>query len=254
MATSSTQVATINATAYRSIGSRVTCGRSGTNGRGTGRRRRPDAERVLERASVGASPTRPLPTAGGPTGSASSASVWLYGRRPSSVARPRSRDPRNRPLAPSGLGAIAAPRLVTLATRISALGRSPCVSERASFEVPGCGHASCCSACGSVPASARSLARRGGSFASHRARLRCLGPKTVGGPRCRPLATARSWRVTFHPYKGMERRRTVAAGTGEKSRSLVKGWSRVWAAFAGDMWRGRGLRAPKGNPRMRCKE
>jgi hypothetical protein len=36
----------------------------------------------------------PLPTGGGPTGSASSASVRLYGRRPSSAARPRARDPR----------------------------------------------------------------------------------------------------------------------------------------------------------------
>jgi len=74
------------------------------------------------------------------------------------------------------------PGLVTLATRVLALQRSPCVSERASSEVPGCGHASCRSARGSVPASARSLARGRGSFASHGTRLRCLGPKTVGGP------------------------------------------------------------------------
>jgi hypothetical protein len=70
----------------------------------------------------------------------------------------------------------------TLATRVLALGRSPCVSERTSSEVPGCGHASCRCTHGSVPASARSLARGYGSFASPRARLRCLGPKTVGGP------------------------------------------------------------------------
>ena len=35
-------------------------------------------------------------------------------------------------------------------------------------------------------------------------------------PACRPLATARSRRVTFHLYKGTERRRTVAAGNEEK--------------------------------------
>jgi hypothetical protein len=38
-------------------------------------------------------------------------------------------------------------------------------------------------------------------------------------PACRQLATARSRRVTFHQYKGTERRRTVTAGSGEKSRS-----------------------------------
>jgi hypothetical protein len=68
---------------------------------------------------------------------------------PSSAARPRSRDPRTG-LAPPRLGEIAAPRLVTLATRVLALRRSPCVSERASSEVPGCGHASCPSARGSA--------------------------------------------------------------------------------------------------------
>ena len=41
-------------------------------------------------------------------------------------------------------------------------------------------------------------------------------------PACPPLATARSRRVTFHPYKGTERRRTVATGGGEKPRSLGK--------------------------------
>jgi hypothetical protein len=40
---------------------------------------------------------------------------------------------------------------------------------------------------------------------------------------CRPIATARSRRVTFHPYKGTERRRTVAAGGKEKSRSPGSG-------------------------------
>jgi hypothetical protein len=39
-----------------------------------------------------------------------------------------------------------------------ALRRSPCVSERASSEVPGCGHASCRCTHGSVSVSARSLA------------------------------------------------------------------------------------------------
>jgi hypothetical protein len=36
-------------------------------------------------------------------------------------------------------------------------------------------------------------------------------------PACRPLATARSRRVTFHLYKGEERPRTVSASSGEKS-------------------------------------
>jgi len=42
-------------------------------------------------------------------------------------------------------------------------------------------------------------------------------------PAGRPLATARSRRVTFHLYKGTERRRTVVAGNGEKSRSPGRG-------------------------------
>jgi hypothetical protein len=39
-------------------------------------------------------------------------------------------------------------------------------------------------------------------------------------PACRPLATARSRRVTFHLYKRTEQRRTVAAGSGGKLGSL----------------------------------
>jgi hypothetical protein len=43
-------------------------------------------------------------------------------------------------------------------------------------------------------------------------------------PACRPLATARSRRVTFHTYKGEEPRRTVALRYEEKTESQ-------WAAF-----------------------
>jgi hypothetical protein len=102
--------------------------------------------------------------------------------------------------------------------RLSRLGTPaiPCVSELASSEVPGCGHVSCRSARGSVPASACSLACGRGSFAGQRARLRCLGPKTSWRPACQPLATAQSRRVTFHPYKGEEPRRSVLLYAGEK--------------------------------------
>jgi hypothetical protein len=63
-----------------------------------------------------------------------------------------------------------------------ALRRSPCVSERASSEVPGCGHASCRCTHGSVSVSARSLACGCRSLASNRARLRRLGPKISWRP------------------------------------------------------------------------
>jgi hypothetical protein len=137
------------------------------------------------------------------------------GRRRSSAARPDARD-----LVPASgsarLGEIAAPRPMTLTVRVLALRRPPCISERASSEVPGCGHASC------RPLAARSqprpvprlwpriLRQPWDSFAMPRSEDRWR-------PACRPLATARSRRVTFHPYKGTERRRTVAAGSGEKS-------------------------------------
>jgi hypothetical protein len=174
----------------------------------------------------------PLPTGGGPTGSASSASVWLYGRRPSSAARPRSRDPR----AASG---SAWPRrdrrapLVPLATRVLALRRSPCVSERASSEVPGCGHPR------AVPLAARSQAQHAprpwprilrqpwDSLAMPRSEDRWR-------PACRPLATARSRRVTFHPYKGSKWRRNRAGSeegeTGESQvgRRSATAFRRLW--------------------------
>jgi hypothetical protein len=82
--------------------------------------------------------------------------------------------------------------------------------------------------CGSVPASARSLARGRGSFASHGTRLRCTRSEDGWRPACRPLATARSRRVTFHLYKGTKRRRTLAAGSGEKSRSPGRGTHLQW--------------------------
>jgi hypothetical protein len=163
-----------------------------------------------------------LPTGGGPTCSASSASVRLDGRRPV-FSCSASRATSWRLLGSARLGEIAAPRLVTLTTRVFALWRSPCVSERASSEVPGCGHASCRCAHGLVPASARSLANGRGWVASHQTRLRCLGPRTGWRPAWQPFATARSRRVTFHPYKGTERALTVPSGIGEKARSAGRG-------------------------------
>ena len=124
---------------------------------------------------------------------------------------------------PAGLGEIATPRPVTLATRVSALGRSPCVSERASFEVPGCGHASCCSACGSVPASACSLARRGRSVRQPSGSPAMPRSEDRWRPACRPLATARAWRVTFHPYKGTNGAEPWRQAPGRRSRSPGKG-------------------------------
>jgi hypothetical protein len=66
----------------------------------------------------------PLPTGGGPAGSASSALVRLYGRRPSPAARPRSRDPRAGHFS-ARLGEHCAPRLIT--PRHSRLG-APAIS------------------------------------------------------------------------------------------------------------------------------
>ncbi len=160
-----------------------------------------------------------LPTGGGPTGSASPASVWLTGADPSSATRPRSRDRRTGPfLRLAWRDRRAAPG----DPRYShpALGRFPCVSERASSEVPRVRSRLVPFRCGSVPALARPLANGRGHVASHRARLRCLGPNTGWRPACRPLSTARSRRVTFHPYKGIKCARTVASGRREKLGSL----------------------------------
>ena len=159
-------------------------------------------------------------TAAPPCGSASSASVWLHGRRPSSVAQPRSRDPRDRPLAPPRLGEIAAPRLVTLATRVVALGDLPASPSAPPLRCPG-----------AVTPRAVSLAARSQLLGSlPRLWRRLLGQSTGSPamprsedrwrPACRSLATARSRRVTFHLYKGTEQRRTVAAGSGGKLGSL----------------------------------
>jgi hypothetical protein len=157
----------------------------------------------------------PLPTGGGPTGSTSSASVRLYGRRPSSAARPRSRDPR------TGLW-LRSPRR----DRRAAAGDPHRASWR-SGDLPASPSAPPLRCPGAVtpravPLAARSQPRLAPSpvaadpLASHRARLRCLGPKTSWRPACRPLATARSRRVTFHPYKGAGRCWTVSPGSGEK--------------------------------------
>jgi hypothetical protein len=101
--------------------------------------------------------------------------------------------------------------------------RSPCVSELASSEVPGCGHASCRSAAArSQPRPAPSPVAADPSPAMG---LACDASvrRPVGGPPAAQLATARSRRVTFHPYKGTEQRRTVAAVSGEESRSPGRG-------------------------------
>jgi hypothetical protein len=78
-----------------------------------------------------------------------------------------------------------------------------------------------------VPLAARSqprpLTRPGGrSVASRRARVRCLGPKTGWRPAGPPLATGRSRRVTFHPYKGETSASSVVGRGEEKSGSLVE--------------------------------
>jgi hypothetical protein len=86
-----------------------------------------------------------------------------------------------------------------------------------------CGHASCRSARGSVTASARSLACGRRSFAQPSGSLAVPRSEDRWRPACRPIATARSRRVIFHPYKGTERRRTVAVGSGEKSRCPLEG-------------------------------
>jgi hypothetical protein len=48
-------------------------------------------------------------------------------------------------------------------------------------------------------------------------------------PACRPLATARSRRVTFHPYKGEEPSRTVVSDSEEKTESRGQPRSEAYA-------------------------
>jgi hypothetical protein len=89
----------------------------------------------------------------------------------------------------------------TLVARLTARGRSPCDSERASSEMPGCGHASCSSARGSVPP--RPLSRPGGHpLPADRLACDASVRKPVGGPPALRSRRGRSRRVTFHPYKG----------------------------------------------------
>jgi hypothetical protein len=109
----------------------------------------------------------------------------------------------------------------TLAVRVLALRRSPCVSERASSEVPGCGHASCHCTHGSVPASARSLAGGCRSFASHRARLRCLGPKTSWRTACRPV---RDGAVSAGHLPPVQRHATVQNRGGSQRGGIEESW------------------------------
>jgi hypothetical protein len=132
--------------ASRAVGSRA----RRSTGRATG-------DRAAMRPTRAVSPplvVRDVPSdRRGPAGSAWSTSVRLADADPSSVPRPRSRDPRA-VSGSAGSGEIRSLTRGSLVARVSALRRSPCISERASSEVPGCGHASCRSARGSVPASA----------------------------------------------------------------------------------------------------
>jgi hypothetical protein len=123
-------------------------------------------------------------------------------------------------LGPPRLGEIEAPRPGDLATRVLALRRSLGVSERASSMVLGVRSRL-------VPFRSRlgpsldplSLACAADHPPGHRARSRCLGPKTVGGPpagrsRRRGLGGSRStrsrarkgagpWRQTTGRYRGV---------------------------------------------------
>jgi hypothetical protein len=107
----------------------------------------------------------------------------------------------------------------TLAVRVPAPGRSPCISERASSEVPGCGRL--------VPFGSRlglslgrSLALAADPLPVVGLRVRCLGPKTGWQPAGPPLATARFRRFTFHSNKGEAFASSVAGSGEEKSGSL----------------------------------
>ena len=102
-----------------------------------------------------------------------------------------------------------------LATRVFGVRAVSCSPKRAFSEVPGCGHPSCRSARGPVPASAAlSPWRR-----IHRqpsARLRSSVQRPVSDTLARPFAPARCRRVAFQSYKGEEPGRSVAWRGGEK--------------------------------------
>jgi hypothetical protein len=77
---------------------------------------------------------------------------------------------------------------------------SPATSERASHEVPECGHAPSLSRSSLGPASTPPRRPKPDPSPSVRARLRCPGPKTAGGPPS-VAADCQSRRTTFPPYK-----------------------------------------------------
>ena len=81
------------------------------------------------------------------------------------------------------------------------------------------------------PASARALACGRGSLRRPSGSLAMPRSEDRWRPARRPLATARSRRVTFHPYKGTERRKTVAARSEEKTESRGRPAQRPVFAF-----------------------
>jgi hypothetical protein len=130
---------------------------------------------------------------------------------------------RVRFLPPCGIDTTSAR---TLAARDLALGRSPAVSERASHEVPGCGHASRAVSLAALSDLGPPCRLEGGACASDRARLRCL----VGRPlaaRLPSLPTARPRRATFNPYKD----------TGEPGPCRPRGGTKWGFGGDSDSWR-----------------
>ncbi len=148
----------------------------------------------------------------------SSASVRLCGRRPSSGPRSRARDP----LAVFRLSRIERdprPHAGLLATRVPALGRSPCVPERASSEMPGCGRAC------AVPLAVRSQPRPALSPMGLRILLPATGPVCDASvrrpcqPAGRPVRGGAVLAGHLPPHKGERAARSVSLRSEEKARS-----------------------------------
>jgi hypothetical protein len=160
-------------------------------------------------------PGRALPTGGGPCRLRFVGVGAACRRRPDVRVLGLARRPPCQPLAPPPIGEVTGFSCISSFTSQRS-GDLPAISGRASSEVPGCGHASCCSAHGSVSALApRSPWRRIGCQPSG---LACdaFVRRPVGGP---PAVRSRRRGVGGSPSTSTKARKAPQAWRGGAGRN-----------------------------------